>query len=175
MPALRDIDWESIVVTYGPYVWRTAYRILGNPEEASDCFQETFVSAFRVSQRKEINHWPALLRRLAAARAIERLRRRFRESGRRRRLHELADLPGGNPSPPQQAETAELRTRLRQAIARLPKRQAEVFCLRHLESLSNQEIADQLGLKPNAVRISLHRACKRLRGLLEAAAFREER
>jgi RNA polymerase sigma-70 factor (ECF subfamily) len=55
-----------------------------------------------------------------------------------------------------------LAERIRAALARLPKQQAEVVCLRWLDELTYQEIGDQLGLAPGAVGVLLHRARKRL-------------
>ena len=64
--------------------------------------------------------------------------------------------------PDQVHEAAELRAWLRQAIAGLPPRAAEVFALHHLEGLHNKEIAQALGLSRVAVAVTLHRARYRL-------------
>jgi RNA polymerase sigma-70 factor, ECF subfamily len=53
--------------------------------------------------------------------------------------------------------------RLRQALMHLPADQAEVFCLRYFEQLSNQEIALQLTINANHVGVLLHRAREALR------------
>ena len=65
----------------GAAVWRTAYRLLGNRADADECFQEAFLAALEVSRREPVRDWGALLRRLAAARALDRLRRRYRHGG----------------------------------------------------------------------------------------------
>ena len=59
-------------------------------------------------------------------------------------------------------EAAELREWLRQAIAALPPRAAEVFALHHLEGLDNREIARALGVSRVSVAVTLHRARRRL-------------
>lgn len=161
-------DWQEILSRDGPAVWQTAYRLLGNRADADECFQEAFLAALEVSRRQEVRHWRALLQRLAAARAVDRLR----ERGRRGRPEPVADwgaVPGRAPSPSQDAEDAELAEQLRQALAQVPPQQAQVFCLHCLEDWSYQEIAQQLGVSTDAVGVLLHRARQRLRELLAAA------
>lgn len=50
-------------------------------------------------------------------------------------------------------------------MAQLPLRQREVLRLRHLEGLETEEIAALLGMTPDAVRMNLSRARKRIRTL----------
>ena len=69
-------NWDWIVQEYGPTVWRTAYRLLGRVDDAQDCFQDTFLSALKVSRRERVRNWAGLLCHLATARALDRLRKR---------------------------------------------------------------------------------------------------
>jgi RNA polymerase sigma-70 factor, ECF subfamily len=157
-------DWAGLVREHGPLVWRTAYRLLGQHADAADCFQEAFAAALAFARRQAVADWPALLRRLATARAIDRLRRRYRE-----RVWAAPgdfDVASPEPGPVATAEGAELAERLRQALAELTGREAEVFCLRCLDECSYAEIAAQLGISINAVGVVLHRARERLKGLL---------
>ncbi len=77
---MQVVDWQVIIEKHGPAVWQTSYRLLGNHSDAADCFQETFVSALEFCRRQRVRNFPALLARLATARAIDQLRRRFRRS-----------------------------------------------------------------------------------------------
>jgi len=159
-------DWPEIIEREGAAVWRAAYRLLGNRADADECFQEVFLAALEVAAREPVRDWGALLRRLAAARAMDRLRRRYR----RREAGPAADwdaLPGAAPLPSRGAEDAELAGSLRAALAGLPPKQAEAFCLHHLEDWSYREIAGHLAISVDAVGVLLHRARKRLRVLLE--------
>ena len=159
-------DWRLIVDRHGSGVWRTAYRLLGNHSDADDCFQKTFLDAFKVSRREPVRDWPALLQRLATARAIDLLRGRYRETSRNEPLADWSEVTSAQPGPQRRAETAELADRLRAALAQLPARQAEAFCLRWLDEMSYHEVGDRLGLEANAVGVLLHRARQRLRQLL---------
>jgi RNA polymerase sigma-70 factor (ECF subfamily) len=159
-------DWQEILDRDGKAVWQTAYRILGNRADADECFQEAFLAALEVARREQVQHWRGLLKRLAAVRAVDRLRQRRRWPGRQHPA-EWEMLPGHEPAPSQSAEDAELSERLRAALARLPAKQAEVFCLHCLEGWSYQEIALHLAISVDSVGVLLHRARTRLRLLLD--------
>lgn len=148
-------------------VWRTAYRLLGNEADAADCFQRTFVSALELSRKEAIRNWPALLRRLATARALEQLRQRHREGGRLTGMPRMC-ADRRTPGPAQAAAAGELAEDLRQALMGLDALQAEVFCLTCLEDFPYREVADHLGLTVNHVGVLLHRAKTFLRERLRA-------
>ena len=160
-------DWRAIVEQFGPIVWKTAYRILGNESDAADCFQETFLSALGVAEQNHVDHWPALLRKLSTARAIDRLRQRGVERARTEQQADCSTIPDGADDPQQSIENAELAERLRDTLRHLPPREAEVFCLRLIEGLSYDEIAHELDLTTNSVGVLLHKARKGLRNLWE--------
>jgi len=64
------------------------------------------------------------------------------------------------------AEAAELSSRLRDALAALPEKQAQVFTLFCLEGWTYQEISEHLDASIDAVGVMLHRARGRLKVLL---------
>jgi len=162
------VDWDRILEQHGPMVWRTAYRLLRSAEDAQDCLQETFLSALKIWRREGVKNWPGLLRHLATARALDRLRQRTRQAERRGPIGDLTALSGNCTNPAHTVEAAELTGRLRNALAQLPTRQAEVFALRFLEDMSYREIGKTLGLRTNAVGVLLHEARERLRVLLNS-------
>ncbi len=167
------IDWQDISRQHGSLVWRTAYRLLGSDADAADCFQETFVSALDVSRRQAVVNWPGLLQRLATMRALDLLRRRKRE---RRSLAASAGweyVASDEVGPDVKVQDAEQMEGMRAAIAKLPAQQGEVFCLRYLNGLSYEEIADEMGMSVDGVGVSLHRAKNRLRELLVSACAGE--
>jgi RNA polymerase sigma-70 factor (ECF subfamily) len=151
-------DWADIVAQYGPLVWRTAHRLLRNEADASDCFQRTFLAALELARGEAVRHWPALLKRLAAARALECLRQRRRDANRVAALRERSLPDRGAGAPLQAVQASELAEHLRLALSGLDHQQAHVFCLACLEGLSYQEIAEQLGLTVSHVGVLLHRA-----------------
>jgi len=160
-------DWSDIVRQHGPLVWKTAFRLLSNDADASDCFQDAFVSALELSRKEPIRHWPATLKRLTTARALERLRRRYRHASRNEALPDAPLIDDQAPKPSQSVMEAEIVDQLRNALASIDAVQAEVFCLSVFHELGNREVAEQLGLKANHVGVLLHRAKKNLQDVLE--------
>jgi len=157
------IDWQIIIEKHGPAVWQTAYRLLGNSDDAADCFQETFVSALEISQRQRIRSFSALLTRLATTRAIDQMRQRFRHARCSAASDDWATVPSKNPGPVQLAQQQELVARLRESLTQLPPQEAQVFCMRYLNDMSYRQIAKALGIRTNAAGVLLHRARAKLR------------
>ena len=154
-------DWDRIVREHGPIVFATAWRILGHAADAEDVAQEVFLQAHQMQQVEAVRCWEALLRRLAACRALDRLRQR-------KASVPLDGLPlaGPSDSPEAVAIERELSARLRLAVARLPRREAAVFCLRYFEDLSYEQIAETLSIRVGAVATALHKARARLETIL---------
>ena len=158
-------DWPSIVRDHGPLVWRTAFRLLNRHADAADCFQQTFLAAVAFAERQSVRDWPALLRRLATARAVEQLRGRYRSAGRAEALDE-AEVDPAALDPVDHAAGGELAERLRAALAAIDPIQATAFCLVSLDGLSNTEAAGAMGVSANHVGVLLHRARQALRAKL---------
>lgn len=151
-------DWPTIVTEFGPLVWRTAYRLLGNHADAADCFQRTFLGAVEVAGAERVVTWAGLLKRLAIARALEQLRVRYRDAGRTEPLPDTPPADAVAPDPLTSAAAGELAAALREALATIEPVQAQVFCLVRLEGLSYREAAGQLGVTANHAGVLLNRA-----------------
>ena len=78
-------------------------------------------------------------------------------------------VAGNGHDPEAAAIGKELAERLRQAVAELPPREAEIFCLRYFEDLPNHRIAEILSIQPGTVGVALHKARARLEALLTEA------
>ncbi len=164
---MQVIDWQIIIEKHGPAVWQTAYRLLGDSDDAADCFQETFVCALEISQRQHVRSFSGLLTRLATTRAIDQLRRRFRQSHCNAVSADWDAESSKNPGPAQMAQQSELVDKLRTEVAQLPPQEAQVFCMRYLNDMSYRQIAKALGIKANAAGVLLHRARAKLRRSFE--------
>jgi RNA polymerase sigma-70 factor (ECF subfamily) len=156
------IDWGAILAEHGPTVWRTVYRLLNHQEDALDCYQETFLAAFRFAESQRIDDWRSFLTSLATRRAMDQLRQRYRSARRCLPIDTAPEPCGEYDGPIQQACASELMERVREGMAELPEKQAEVFWLSCVEGLSHQQIADHMEVPPGEVRVLLHRARTRL-------------
>ncbi len=167
--------WSDIVEQHGPDVWRTAYWLLNHAEDANDCYQETFLRAVEYRRNHAVTCWPAVLRRIATARAMDLLRRRYRTSAVISPLSMLSEEPtDGEASPDVRVQLRESMEQLRQALTEIPPRQAEIFWLSEVELLSHTDIAEQLGATSEQVSLGLHRAKQKLRKLLSQRGVTNE-
>ncbi len=138
--------------------------MLQDHEDAADCHQDVFVDAMRRARDQRIENWPAFLNWLAVRRSLDRLRRRPQTTG-RQPPEDVADIAVDD-EPGRNAEWDELLAILRSELAQIPEQQAEVFWLHCVEEFNLSEVAEQLGLSPNHVRVLVHRARVRLREVL---------
>ena len=160
---------ESVFLEHQRRVFRAAYRITGNAQDAEDVLQTVFLRLARQGDAASLANPSSYLYRAAVNAALDLLRaRKERSSVVLEEAHGAPDSPARRPD--QVHEAAELRAWLRQAIAGLPPRAAEVFALHHLEGLDNGEIARALGVSRMSVAVTLHRARWRLKNQLKAHA-----
>lgn len=158
--------WRELFERDRERVYRIAYRVLLDREEALDTVQETFLKAFQnLGRLSDATGWLAWVRRIAVNAAMDRARRGtrlMRRLGRRTGLAELHTLPAPQEGARLRAEASELGQALHTALNRLSPRQRAVASLHFEEGLSGAEIADALGVRPGTVKIQLFRARKRL-------------
>lgn len=152
------IDWGAILAEHGSTVWRTVYRLLDHHADALDCYQETFLTAFQFANRQRVADWASFLVRVATRRAMDRLRQRYRSRRHAIPIDHVAEPSSEVDGPLQQARASELMDRVREGMAELPEKQADVFWLSCLEGLAHQQIADLMQVPPGEVRVLLHRA-----------------
>lgn len=160
----------ELVNEYGQMVYATAYRILGSTDDAEDALQEVFLKVLgKWNHRLDpeaVQDWAAYLRVTASRCAIDLLRKNRKRRQRNVELSEnIQDLYSEDPR--RAAMQHQKAALLRQALGRLPKREARVFALRYFEDFSYERIADHLGIKSGLVGVLLHQARGRLQKILE--------
>lgn len=157
-------NWSEIVQQHGKLVWKTAFRLLNNEADVGDVYQNAFFEAWKFSQKKHVNNWPGLMRRLAIVESLKRLRQRYRD---RHQPLECDEEFSSEMDPSQIAQTNELSDQLRMALTKIDSVQAEVYCLSSLEGLTYREIAAQMQMTTNHVGVLLNRSKTQLRELLK--------
>ncbi|WP_343115970.1 RNA polymerase sigma factor [Ostreiculturibacter nitratireducens] len=152
-----------------PLAFRLARRMLGDEAEAEDVAQEAMLrlwqaaGSWRAGEAK-VSTW---LYRVASNLATDRLRRR-RGVG----LDAAGDPEDERPGVVQELIAADRAAALETALMALPDRQRQAVVLRHLEGLSNPEIAEVMGLGVEAVESLTARGKRALAAAL--AGRREE-
>jgi RNA polymerase sigma-70 factor (ECF subfamily) len=147
-------------------VYNLALRMLGDPQEAEDVLQETFLSAYKAlpgfEGRSSLSTW---LYRIASNASLMRLRRKQPDTI---SVDEPLTLDAGNSLPRQLVDwsnlpeeellSSESRQAMDEAVSELPEPLRIVFILRDLQGLSTAETGEVLGLSEGAVKTRLHRA-----------------
>lgn len=159
-----------------PRLYRLALQVTGNPDDAQDVLQESFIKACgrmdSFDGRSELGTW---LYRIVLNTALMHLRRRkpdvvsLPDYGDDQTEHQASlveQMPAGGGDLGEQMVARELREKLDQAILQLPDSLRAAFVLRDLEELSTREAAEALGIGEAALKVRLHRARLALRELL---------
>ena len=164
--------FEPLVEKYRQRVWRLAYQVLHDREEAWDVAQEAFVRAFHsLPSFRGQSAFYTWLFRITVNVATDRHRQRgaqARAFGPERVTEEewarTTPDPGGGPE--HQAARKEQRERIRSALDALPPKARTIIMLSDVEGLSYREIAEVLNCPIGTVMSRLHNARKRLKTLL---------
>jgi RNA polymerase sigma-70 factor (ECF subfamily) len=166
-----EAAYELLVREHQEAVFRLAYLLLGDPGDAEDVAQETFIRAFKALDRFDTSRpmRPWLLR-IAANLAHNQRRSIGRHLAALQRLVRAEPPTLGSPANIR-AETEDMRKEeaqeLWQAIRRLDRTDQEIIYLRYFLELSSAETAEALDIAPGTVKSRLHRALGRLRTVVE--------
>ncbi len=178
------VPFDSLYEANRAHVYRFVRALSGDPEEAEDLFQDTWLRAARAFGKKartgDIRAWlftiAANLHRDSLRK--KRVRRLFwLEKTGRRESPRSGQAPG-----PGWEETfgsdntarTDFRLCLRRAIAGLKPGERRVFVLKEIEGFKHREIAEILAVPENTVRSRLHRAIKNLQGELAGLGIEPE-
>jgi RNA polymerase sigma-70 factor, ECF subfamily len=167
----QDHDAEALGEIYRSYVRRVfglCHYMLSSRESAEDATSEVFLKLQRSIDTYDGSipfvRW---LLRLASNQCIDVLRRRARgqkliaepEEG----AAAVIDAASSELSPLKTLISKEERTKVRDAVARLPENYRVPLVLRYYSELSYDEIAHELGLEKNYVALLIFRAKQELR------------
>jgi RNA polymerase sigma-70 factor (ECF subfamily) len=154
-------EFERLYCDHSKFIYRTAYRITGNSEDAEDAMQTLFFRMLRRELPPDFERNPrAYLYRAAVNIALNIVRdRKFCSPD------AIAEVPSSHE---QSLGEEAARDALRQAIAELPPKAAEILILRHVHGYSDAEIAKFLGTSRGTIAVSLFRSRARLRKMIRA-------
>jgi RNA polymerase sigma-70 factor, ECF subfamily len=166
--------YRELIRRYQTPVVNLAWRITGNPDDAAEVAQETFIRVLRslhtYDPERPLKTW---LFKIAANLALDAIRRR------KRRPVSIGDLfdedegpmleavePG--PGPDAQLLVERSGERFDQLVSEMPEHYQAILFLRYREDLAYEEIAETLGIPLGTVKVRLHRAHEILRRKLTA-------
>jgi RNA polymerase sigma-70 factor (ECF subfamily) len=159
--------FRALVERHSRSVFRLAFRMTGNEQDAEDVVQEAFLRAYkqlgRFESRANFGTW---LYRIVANCSVDLMRAKQsrHDMTRSESLDGAMELPSPEtPGPDRLAQSAEVRRRVREALTALSPLERAAFTLRHHEGRSIDEISRTLGLGTSAAKHSVFRAVKKLR------------
>lgn len=170
-----DADaFEQLLLEHQKNVYNLCYRMAGNPDDAMDLSQETFLRAWRcLDQYQFASAFSTWLYRLCSNICIDFLRKR--------RRHQTVPLtfedadgeeqtyavPDAQPLPEEQVELKLTHETLAAAMAQLLPEHRAVLQLRVVNEMSYEQIADVLDIQIGTVKSRLSRARNQLKKILE--------
>jgi RNA polymerase sigma-70 factor (sigma-E family) len=148
--------FEGFVSESGDTLLRMATLLTSDPDAAEDVYQETL---HRLAMRwSRVGNPRAFSRRVMHNIVIDRARAQRRRPRELLVAHDRTDPRSGDP-----AAGVELRPALLAALGTLTPQQRAIVVLRYFEDLSENEVADLLGISPGTVKSTASRAVAQLR------------
>lgn len=172
LEAIARRSTESLGALYDRHaavVYGLAKRIVRRAEDAEEVVQDVFAQVWRDAPRYDpsrasVAGWLVML---ARTRAIDRLRatraRPDLDAGADERS---AGVPAHEPTPEQQALSAEQVRSIQEALVTLPDTQRALVDLAYFEGLTQGEIAGRTGVPLGTVKTRLRAAMAALRGVM---------
>lgn len=163
-------SFDEVAHEYGPTIYRFAYRLTGNEDEARDLAQDVFVRVYRNLDKYSPGTFNGWLYRVTKNLFLDKVRRRKRYRFESLPDEDWREPASEEPGPQARVEQGLLRGDIEQAILRLPPtfRTAVVLC--DVQGLTYDEIAEATGWPLGTVRSRIHRGRSQLRELLDEAA-----
>lgn len=170
LKAGKQKAFNQIVLRYKDKVFNTAYRFLGDYQEANDLTQECFISIYNNIRKfrgeSSLSTWIYSI-------TANTCRNKLKSADKRRALKTVSlkdrilETKDDNSSPVKMFEKKELENSIQNAINSLPDDQREVLVLRDIEDLAYEDIAKILNCEAGTVKSRLHRARMELKDKLK--------
>jgi RNA polymerase sigma-70 factor (ECF subfamily) len=163
---MKSSEFKLLVMPYSSRLYRMAFRLMGSREEAEDIVQEVYVKLW--GMRNELPAYKsieALSVRITRNLCLDQLRRRKVNydalQAEKHRQEIYTETPADNLEKKEEVEI------IQSLIDSLPEPQRSLIHLRHMEGKEYDEIAEMVNMNVNAIRVSISRARKQMREMLE--------
>ena len=163
---MKSSEFKLLVMPYSSRLYRMAFRLMNSREEAEDIVQEVYVKLWGMrGELPNYNSIEALCVRITRNLCLDHLRRRkVNHDAMKAEQLKQASYPETPSDNLEKKEDAELVHKL---ISELPEPQRSLVHLRHLEGKEYEEIAEMVNMNVNAIRVSISRARKQMREMIE--------
>ncbi len=163
--------FRALVERHSRSIFRLAYRMLSNEQDAEEAVQETFLRAYsKLSGFQFQASFKTWLFRIAANHCVDMMEKRKHEQhvplaqpATEDEPERELDVPSGDPGPERLLLSGEVKSAVANAFSRLTNVERVAFSMRHFEHSSIDEIAIVLKIKPGAVKNTVFRATQKIR------------
>ncbi len=172
-----DLYWQrnelaihQTATRYGALCLRVAQNILGNPHDAEECVNDTYLKAWKSIPPARPTVLSAFLTRITRNLALD----RYRASRRQKRSGELtvmlSELGDCIPAP-EETDATELLGHIKAFLGDLDEFDRNLFVGRYFHAYEVKRLAEGYGMTPNAVSLRLHKTREKLRAYLAERGY----
>jgi RNA polymerase sigma-70 factor, ECF subfamily len=159
-----SVRFTELVERQSRFVYRVAYAVVRQVQDAEDVVQETFLKLYRTGAWEEMVEEKAYLARVAWRIAVDKAAQRGA-----RAADELMDgLAHGGATPEQDAIASARRELLMRLIDGLPEELRQPLVLGALEEMNSREVGLAMGIPEGTVRTRMMRARAELKKSFDA-------
>ena len=158
---MTQVEFEHIAIELRPSMWKVGMDFFGSTDDAEDVAQEALVQLWQYAGKLDSSrNIGGLAVRIAKHCCVDMQRKRRGITVELMPAHEREI--GADASPHEQLEQTEATELLQQLIDDLNPRERELFELRQLDGLSNDEIAERTGVPKASIQVMVSRARKKI-------------
>lgn len=163
---MKSSEFKILLLPFSSRLYRLAYGLLGNREEAEDAVQEVYLKLWKM--RDDLGKYKsleALSVRITRNLCLDQLRRRKTT----REAHEQEEMETRieTEDPSDKLLNQERSEIINRLINELPEPQRSLVYFRHIEGKEYHEIESLMDMNQNAIRVSISRARKQLKEMLQ--------
>ena len=168
-PAARDLAFAALVDRHTDFLYRVAYRLLGNPEDAEDAVQDTFLKLYQGDSWQHMIDEKAYLARAVWRTGLD--RRTTAEAKAMKHSEDITELELAHrdPSPEQTAVSTSDHALLKNLVQALPDDLRQPLILSAIDEIKSHEVGAILGIPAGTVRSRVNTAKDQLRKKFLAA------
>lgn len=165
--------FRVLVERHSRTLFRLAYRMTGNEQDAEDVVQDSLLRAYRqlrsFDERATFRTWIYRITVNCSIDLVRSRKRRLENAGGTDpdRDDPMQAVASAAPTPDRLAMSAEARGRIEMAMQKLSVSERTAFVLRHFEGMCIDDVSRALGCEPGAAKHSVFRAVRKLRRALE--------
>ena len=159
----QDAAFAALVNRHSRFLYRVAFGLLRNHQDAEDAVQETFLKLYRTDAWHAMEDEKAFLARAVWRTGLNRISAAGTRAMKNAQDVTELDLAASTPSPEADALDASRRSIMRSLIEALPEPLRQPLVLSAVEGMRSYEVAAILGIPEGTVRTRVMRAKTELR------------